>query len=68
MTQKEVLKKLRKITGKSQTEFAEKVGVFQHRISRYENEVDKISLQMFLDWCATLDIDPEAVFVKKNAD
>lgn len=57
----EILKKLRKHTGLNQTEFAEKVGLEQNRISRYENEVERISLEMFLNWCEKLNVDPKDV-------
>ena len=47
----EQIKKLRKITGLNQTDFGEKVGVGQDRISMYENGKQRILLDTFLEWC-----------------
>lgn len=57
----EILKKLRKQTGLTQQEFAKSVEIERNRISRYENEVDRISLEMFLSWCEKLNVDPKDV-------
>lgn len=57
----EILKKLRKQTGLTQQEFAKNVEIERNRISRYENEVDRISLEMFLSWCEKLNVDPKDV-------
>lgn len=62
----EILKKLREKSGLNQTQFAEKVDLEQNRISRYENEVDRISLEMFLNWCEKLNVDPCDAFKVKN--
>lgn len=56
-----ILKKLRTKTGLNQTQFGEKVDLEQNRISRYENEVDRISLEMFLNWCEVFNVDPKDV-------
>ncbi len=58
----DVLKKLRKQTGLNQADFANMVGLDNTRISKYENEVDRISLEMFLNWCKKLNINPKDVF------
>lgn len=47
----ELIKKLRKITGLNQTDFGEKVGVPQDRISTRENGRHSIRLDTFTDWC-----------------
>lgn len=51
MVGSEQIKKLRKITGLNQTDFGEKVGVGQDRISMYENGKQRILLDTFLEWC-----------------
>ena len=51
MVASEQIKKLRKITGLNQTDFGEKVGVGQDRISMYENGKQRILLDTFLEWC-----------------
>lgn len=58
----EILKSLRKRTGLTQMEFSKIVGIERNRISRYENEVDRISLEMLLSWCEKLNINPKDVF------
>lgn len=57
----EILKNLRKHKGLSQSKFAAIVGLDNTRISKYENEVDRISLEMFLTWCEKLNVDPKEI-------
>lgn len=64
MTQKEVLKTLRGLTGKNMTEFGKVVGMPQPRISEYENEKYAITLPKFLEWCEKIEKKPEEIFAQ----
>lgn len=60
----ELLKNLRKQKGLTQAQFAQLIEIEKTRISKYENEVDRISLEMFLKWCQKLNVDPCDAFKK----
>lgn len=64
MTQKEVLKAMRGVTGKNMTEFGNMVGLDHSRISKYENEKYAITLPMFLEWCEKIEKKPEEIFAQ----
>lgn len=64
MTQKQVLKTLRGLTGKNMTEFGKAVGMPQPRISEYENEKYAITLPKFLEWCEKTGKKPEEIFAQ----
>lgn len=53
------VKKLRQITGLSQTDFGEKIGVPQDRVSLYENGKTRVLLDSFLEWCDVFGVDFE---------
>lgn len=55
MNQSELIKKLRgELT---QSEFAEKVGTKQSRISKYESGMHEIPLNIFLEWCEKMGVE-----------
>lgn len=47
----ELIKQLRKMTGLNQTDFGEKIGVPQDRISLYENGKIRVIFDSFIEWC-----------------
>ena len=55
------VKKLRQITGLSQTDFGEKIGVPQDRVSLYENGKTRVLLDSFLEWCDVFGVDFEII-------
>ena len=59
------VKKLRQITGLSQTDFGEKIGVPQDRVSLYENGKTRVLLDSFLEWCDVFCVDFEIINKEK---
>ncbi len=62
----ENIKRARKEAGISQTELAEKLGVYQKDISRWENGEHAPTLEIFVEICKTLQVSADTILELNN--